>query len=114
MHTPALTWSRMRTFLAVADTGSVRAAAQALHVTEPAVSSAIAHAERHLRTKLLARAGRGILVTEAGLVYADYCRSILGLLAESELAVRRAGLGQLRLGAVGTAAEYVLPKFLAR
>lgn len=109
----AVTWSRMRTVLAVAETGSVRAGAQLLHVTEPAVSSAVAHVERHLHTKLFAKAGRGIVLTEAGRVYADYCRTILGLVTESELAVRRAGASHLRLGAVGTASEYVVPPFLA-
>jgi len=103
----------MRTILTVAETGSVRAAAGVLHVTEPAVSSAVSQVERRLHTKLFAKAGRGIALTEAGRTYADYCRTILGLVAESELAVRRAGVSHLRLGAVGTASEYVVPRFLA-
>ena len=114
MSDPPVTWSRMRTFAAVAETGSVRAAATLLHVTEPAVSTAVASVERQVGAKLTARSGRGITMTEAGRVYADYCRQILGLLDESALAVRRAGLDQLRLGAVGTASEYVVPDPLAR
>lgn len=113
MDSGAVTWSRMRTFLAVAETGSVRLGAQKLHVTEPAVSTAIASVERRLHAKLFRRAGRGIVLTEAGRVYADYCRTILGLVAESELAVRGATVGQLRIGAVGTASEYVVPHLLA-
>lgn len=109
----AVTWSRMRTILAVAEAGSVRAGAHQLHVTEPAVSTAISQVERQLHTKLFMKAGRGIVLTEAGRIYADYCRTILGLVAESELAVRRAGISHLRLGAVGTASEYVVPRFLA-
>lgn len=109
-----VTWSRMRTFAAVADAGSVRAAAAQLHVTEPAVSTAVASVERQLRTKLTEKSGRGIALTEAGRVYAAYCRQILGLLEESAIAVRRGGLVQLRLGAVGTASEYVVPALLAR
>ena len=109
-----VTWSRMRTFLAVADAGSVRAAAAQLHVSEPAVSAAITSMERQLHTQLTAKSGRGIVMTEAGRVYVDYCRQILGLLEESAMAVRRAGLGQLRLGAVGTASEYLVPTLLGR
>lgn len=104
----------MRTFAAVARTGSIREAAAQLHITDPAVSMAMASIERQLQTKLTTKSGRGIVLTEAGRVYAGYCRQVLGLLEESEAAVRRAGLGRLRLGAVGTASEYVVPALLAR
>ena len=109
----AVTWGRMRTFLAVVDRGSVRAAAAALHVTEPAVSAAVAELDRHLGTELFARAGRGLRLTDSGRVYADYCRRILGLMEEAEAAVRTAERGRLRIGAVATASEYVLPPLLA-
>lgn len=109
----AVTWSKMRTFLAVADLGSVRAAAARLHVTEPAVSAAVAQVERHLGVDLLSRDGRGIRLSEAGTVYADYCRTVLGLLDEAEAAVRTAGTGRLRIGAVATVGEAVLPRLLA-
>ena len=109
----AMTWGRMRTFLAVADHGSVRAAAAVLHVTEPAVSAAVASLEKHLGTALLAKDGRGVRVTDGGLVYAGYCRRVLGLLDEAEAAVRSAERGRLRIGAVATASEYVIPPLLA-
>ena len=114
VQTSPVTWSRMRTLLAVADAGGVRAAAQALHVSEPAVSSAVAQVERRLGADLFHKSGRGIALTEAGRVYADYCRTILGLVEEAAAAVHRAGVGSLRLGAVGTASEYVVPRLLAR
>ena len=109
----AVTWGRMRTFLTVVDHGSVRAAAAVLHVTEPAVSAAVAALDRHLGTSLLAKEGRGVRVTDAGLVYAGYCRRILGLVEESESAVRSADRGRLRIGAVATASENVIPPLLA-
>ncbi|HEU4511615.1 MAG TPA: LysR family transcriptional regulator [Nocardioidaceae bacterium] len=109
----AVTWGRMRTFLAVVDHGSVRAAAAVLHVTEPAVSAAVASLEKHLGTALLVKDGRGVRVTDAGLVYAGYCRRVLGLLEEAESAVRSAERGRLRIGAVSTASEYVIPPLLA-
>ncbi len=103
----------METFLVVARQGSIRRAATRLHVTEAAVSAAVAHIERQLGAKLIAKAGRGITLTEAGRVYAEYCRSILGLMQEARAAVRRAETGRLRIGVVATAGEYVLLRPLA-
>lgn len=108
-----VTWGQMRTFLAVVDLGSIRAAAGSLYVTEPAVSAAVTQLERHLGADLLARAGRGVRPTSEGLVYAGYCRQVLGLLEEAQTAVRAADRGRLRIGAVATASEYVLPPLLA-
>jgi len=108
----SVTWGRMRTFLTVVEQGSVRGAAAQLHVTEPAVSSAVAQIEKALATELFVRSGRGIKVTDAGRVYATYCRRILGLLDEAEGAVRTAERGRLRIGAVATASEFVLPRLL--
>ena len=103
-----MTWSRLRTFLAVAETGSVRAAAVSLSVTESAVSAALAALQADLGAVLVERHGRGIRLTEAGLVYADYVRQILGLLDEASSAVVQGAdpeRGSLRLGAVTTADE---------
>ncbi|WP_280493325.1 LysR family transcriptional regulator [Nocardia asiatica] len=105
--------ARMETFLAVARHGSVRRAAAQLHITEAAVSAAVAHVEKQLGAKLVAKAGRGIALTEAGRVYAEYCRGILGLMNEAQAAVRRAETGRLRIGVVATAGEYVLLRPLA-
>ncbi|MGF6888206.1 DNA-binding transcriptional LysR family regulator [Nocardia sp. GAS34] len=105
--------ARMETFLAVARHGSIRRAAAQLHVTEAAASASVAHIERQLGAKLIAKSGRGITLTEAGRVYAEYCRSILGLMQEAQAAVRRAETGRLRIGVVATAGEYVLLRPLA-
>ncbi|MFE3542720.1 LysR family transcriptional regulator [Nocardia sp. NPDC059177] len=104
---------RMETFLAVARSGSIRRAAAQLHVTEAAVSAAVAHVEKQLGAKLVARAGRGITLTEAGRVYAEYCRGILGLMKEAHAAVRQADVGRLRIGVVATAGESVVLRPLA-
>lgn len=103
----------MAAFLAVARHGSIRRAAAQLHVTEAAASAAVAHIEKQLGAKLIAKSGRGIALTDAGRVYAEYCRSILGLMQEAQAAVRRAETGRLRIGVVATAGEYVLLRPLA-
>lgn len=107
-----VTWSRLVTFREVAARGSVRAAAHALHVTEPAVSASVAAVERQLGTDLLRREGRNIVLTDAGAVFADYCRTLLALADEAAGAVRAAERPRLRIGAVSAAAEYVLPTAL--
>ena len=109
---PDISPARMRTFLAVVSTGSVRAAATELHVTEPAVSTAIGQLGRLLGAELFRREGRGLRVTPAGEVYAGYCRSIVGLSEQAHAAVQSAEEGRLRLGAVATASEVVLPPAL--
>jgi LysR family transcriptional regulator, low CO2-responsive transcriptional regulator len=77
------------------------------------VSAAVAHIEKQLGAKLITKSGRGIALTEAGRVYADYCRSILGLMKEAHAAVQQAETGRLRIGVVATAGEYVLLRPLA-
>jgi DNA-binding transcriptional LysR family regulator len=103
----------METFLAVSRQGSIRGAAGQLHITEAAVSAAVSHVEKQLGAKLITKSGRGIALTEAGRVYAEYCRTILGLMKEAHAAVLRAETGRLRIGVVATAGEYLLLKLLA-
>lgn len=109
----AVTWGRLQTFLEVVDSGSVRAAADALHVTPSAVSAAISALESALDTRLFTKAGRGITPTPAGRTLAGYARSLLGLLTEAAGAVHDADHAGLRIGAVTTASEFVLPHLMA-
>ena len=51
--------------------------------------------------------------TDAGETFAAYVRKLLGLLAEAAGAVHDADRGRLRIGAVATASEYVLPRLMA-
>jgi LysR family transcriptional regulator, low CO2-responsive transcriptional regulator len=102
-----MTFAQLRTFLAVARTGSVRAAAADLVVTEPAVSAAVAALGRELGCELLARDGRGIRLTEAGRTMAAYAAELVGLAEQARREV--AGGSRLRLAGVTTAGEFVLP-----
>src|ERR1700733_2051851 len=109
-----VTLTQLRTFLAGAETGSVRAAAEHLVVTEPAVSSAVAALQKELELALVAKDGRGLRLTAAGEVYAGYARRVLGLLDEARSAAAgEAGGGLLRVAAVTTAGEQLLPALLA-
>src|ERR1039457_5240343 len=110
------TVARLRALVTVADTGSVRQAARRLTVTESAVSSALSALAREVRVPLVERDGRGLRLTAAGQAYSRYARAILGL-HEEGLAAARADRdperGRVRVAAVSTAGEYLLPAVLA-
>jgi DNA-binding transcriptional LysR family regulator len=111
-----MTPARLQTFVAVVDLGTARAAAQHLHVTESAVSASLASLQRELGVALFERRGRRLHVTEAGEIFATYARTILGLLDEGVQAARHGtttNVGRVRLGAVTTAGEYLVPGLLA-
>jgi len=112
-----MTLSQLRTFLAVADAGSVRVATESLLVSQPAVSAAIASLERELGVALVARHGRGLRLTTAGTAFADDVRTSLGLLDQGSRRARSIedpARGTVRLVAVATAAERVLLPAVAR
>ncbi|NIJ12992.1 DNA-binding transcriptional LysR family regulator [Saccharomonospora amisosensis] len=110
------TTARLRAFVAVADTGSVRAAAARLVLTESAVSAAIGALSDEVGVPLLERNGRGLRLTPPGETFAGYARAMLGLHDEA-LSAARGDLdpahGRIRLAAVTTAADHLLPAALA-
>ena len=74
---------QLATFHAVARLGSVSAAAEELHLTQPAVSIQIGLLEESARAPLLRRSGRGVRLTEAGELLAGYAGRILDLWREA-------------------------------
>jgi LysR family transcriptional regulator, low CO2-responsive transcriptional regulator len=105
---------QLATFHTVARLGSVSAAAEEMHLTQPAVSIQIGVLEASAQTPLLQRNGRGIRLTEAGELLAGYAGRILDLWREAgeEMATLQGVFsGTLRVGAV-TTAEYLLPPLL--
>lgn len=65
---------RMRYFMQVIESGSVRGAAEALDMDPSAVSRAIGILEDECGTRLFERRGRGVVPTDAGLLLAGYVR----------------------------------------
>ncbi|MEK7946486.1 LysR family transcriptional regulator [Pigmentiphaga sp. YJ18] len=116
LRAPDFSLRQLSYFLAAAQHQSVQQAAQALHVSAPAVSAAIAHLEATLGTQLFRRRhARGLILTEYGSAFAVQCRRILqdawGLGSDSVL--ERGDLrGQVRVGCLTTFAPFVVPPLL--
>jgi DNA-binding transcriptional LysR family regulator len=104
-----VTFAQLRSFATVARMGSVSAAARALGVSEPAVSSAVAALRRDLGDALFVRAGNGIRLTAGGERLAAEAAEIIGLedRLRHEVAAARGERGLLRLAVAPAVAEYV-------
>lgn len=101
---------------AIVSTGSVTAAAKLLNVSQPAVSKMLAHTEQQLGFPLFVRDGGRLRPTdEAFALYAEVERLMPRLEAVNRLAENlRRGRGRLRIVAVPSLAQTLLPQALAR
>src|SRR5262249_50879654 len=110
-----MTLEQLRIFIAVAERQHITRAAEALNLTQQAVSAAIFTLENAYSTALFHRIGRRIELTEAGSVFLEEARSVLARAAAAELALSElAGLqrGTLAVQASQTIASYWLPRRL--
>ena len=92
---------RLVTFRAVAESGSLSAAARALHLSQPAVSRQVALLEREARTPLLTRGRGGVQLTPAGHLLLSHTTAVLDRLTLAEVqlcALTTQHLGPVRLG----------------
>ena len=78
----------LEAFVAVAETGSFSAAAELVHITQPAISKRIAQLEEQLGCKLFDRISRTSHLTEAGLALLPRAERILVELRETRQAIR--------------------------
>lgn len=104
-------------FVAVADKGTVTAAAKALHISQPPLSAQIQQLEQELGCKLFNRGARHMQLTDAGCTFYERACSILDLCisAKNEMADLQTGnAGTLRLGAVSSVCETLLVFWLQR
>jgi DNA-binding transcriptional LysR family regulator len=112
-----MTLEQLRIFVAVAEREHVTEAAQALHLTQSAVSAAIRALEARTATALFDRIGRRIALSEAGKLFLIEARAVLARAAAAETVLADlAGLkrGHLRIAASQTVANYWLPPLLCR
>ncbi|MEO8718696.1 MAG: LysR substrate-binding domain-containing protein [Burkholderiales bacterium] len=106
---------RLQVFHAVAKHLSFTKAAEALFMTQPAVTFQIRQLEEHFDTRLFDRAHGRIALTPAGQSALGYAERILALSAELDTRMKEVSgqvAGPLLIGASMTIAEFLLPQVL--
>lgn len=103
-----MTLAQLQSFVLVAQLGSVKAAAAALEVTEPAVSVAVAALRRELGDELFVREGRGIALTPGGRRLASLAGEILALAEQARRSVQESD-ALLKVAATSMVAEHISP-----
>ena len=81
-------WNELRTFLAVADTGSFSKAADHLHVTQPAVSKRIQNLELGLGVPLFDRVGKKVYLTDGGNLLRPRAEALVKDLLDTQTALK--------------------------
>jgi DNA-binding transcriptional LysR family regulator len=102
----------LRIFLSVVRRGTLTAAGEETHLSQPAITRRLQGLERRLGARLFEREGRRLRLTDAGVHFQRRAEEILGQVSDlaAEVAAFGEGArGQLRIGATVTACLYLLP-----
>jgi len=108
---------QLRTFVTIAEQGSVSKAALRLHITQPALSRQIQDFQRNLGLKLFNRVGRGLVLTSEGEQLLSDCRALLNhaeKIGDRAKTLQRGDAGMLKVAASPVQIEAVLSGFLHR
>src|SRR3954466_13895617 len=112
--TALLDVDQLRTFIAIAETGSFTRAADIVHKTQSAVSMQMKRLEERLDRAIFARDGRASKLTEDGERLLRYARPIVKLNVETIAAFSDELTGRVRLGVPDDYADRYLPEIMAR
>jgi DNA-binding transcriptional LysR family regulator len=108
---------QLEAFVEAARTGHVGRAAEALFITQPAMSARLKGIESSLGVELLVRTGRGVRLSEAGKAFLPFAQRALESVTDGRQLVAelsRGGEGRLAIGAAPAVSTSVLPGMLAR
>ena len=111
-----ITFRQLRVFVEVARHLSFARAAEALHLTPPAVTMQVKEIESQVGLPLFERQGRRVTLTTTGEYFLVYAKRLLATLKDADDAMARfkkLETGQLTIGMVSTA-QYFLPRLLTR
>jgi LysR family transcriptional activator of mexEF-oprN operon len=116
VHARNLDLNLLPVLVAVADTGSVTAAAERLYLTQSAVSAALGRLKSSLGEAIVSRHGRGVVLTERGARLVAEARphldAILQTVLQPERFDPRTSDRMLRLGLADIVDEWLLPRLL--
>jgi DNA-binding transcriptional LysR family regulator len=106
---------QLRTFIAIAETGSFTKAAEVVNKTQSAVSMQMKRLEERIERPIFIRDGRASKLTEDGTRLLDYARRLVKLNVETVAAFSDEALsGRVRLGVPDDYADRYLPEIMAR
>src|SRR5712664_3910116 len=103
-------FGQVQAFIEVARTGNVSRAAEALYVTQPALTARIQALEKELGEALFVRTGRGVRLTDAGRVFLPNAERAVQAVDDGRQALsdlRSASAGRLALGAAPASPEAI-------
>lgn len=106
---------KLRSFTVIAETGSLREAAERLHVTQPALSRMIKTLELSSGVALFVRSQRGLSLTSAGQELHRYASRTLKELTDVEIKMTTKSdtfSGHIQVGTYESLVEYMWPDFL--
>ena len=109
--------SQIEAFVEIARTRNMSRAAEALYLTQPALTARLHRLEDDVGARLFVRTPRGMKLTEAGEAFLPHAVKALDSLADGRRLVNafeRGGAGRLALGAAPAVSTYVLPQILKR
>ena len=108
-----MTIRHLKVFIAVAETGTMSAAAEKLYLSQPSVSQAIRELESHYQVLLFERLSKKLFITEAGKRLYSYAKPVAAQfdLIEENM-TQEARLQRLRVGATVTVGSSLLPYFI--
>ena len=84
-----VTFRQLQVFVEVAQQGSMTRAAEALHLTPPAVSMQVKELESQVGLPLFDRQGRAVMLSTAGEYFLVHARRLLAALKEADDAMAR-------------------------
>lgn len=107
----------MRYFLAAANDGNITKAAEALGISQPALSRCLAQLEEELGAQLFVRGVRGIELTKKGYMFKRRCAEVMELVDKTRNELRRCGrekplTGEITIGAGELAAADALAEYI--
>jgi DNA-binding transcriptional LysR family regulator len=107
--------SQIRDFLAVVESGGIRAAARKLGVSQPAITRSVRGLEAELHVRLLERTSTGAVPTQSGRAFVTRARAAQAELrkAEEEVDQRDQSAGSVAFGVSPTSAM-IVPEAVAR
>ena len=109
-----MTFRHLKIFIAVYQTESITRAAEALFMTQPAVTRAVREIETYYGIRLFERISRRLYVTEAGRSFYGYALHIIDSFDQMEKGMRNWDeLGLLRVGTTVTVGSFLLPRVVS-